>query len=63
MLYIQWFICVVPEMASKQDSPGGDDLADIDFSVIRTSIDMGRSMLNQILLGVHYGSKVFYHLT
>ena len=36
---------------SRSESP-----ADVDFSVIRTSIDMGHSMIDQILHGIHYGS-------
>ncbi|XP_052236032.1 uncharacterized protein LOC127847864 isoform X2 [Dreissena polymorpha] len=43
-------------MASKNSSPRSDSPADIDFSVIRTSIQMDHPMIDQILQGIHYGS-------
>lgn len=40
-------------MASPSDRP---ESPEVDFSVIRTSIDMGHKMIDQILYGIHYGS-------
>ncbi|KAL4217713.1 hypothetical protein ACF0H5_022454 [Mactra antiquata] len=37
--------------SSRPESP------EVDFSVIRTSIDMGHKMVDQILHGIHYGSE------
>lgn len=37
--------------STRSESP-----ADIDFSVIKTSIEMGHKMIDQILNGIHYGS-------
>lgn len=38
--------------STRSESP-----SDIDFSVIRTSIEMGHKMIDQILNGIHYGSE------
>ena len=39
-------------VSTRSESP-----ADIDFSVIRTSIQMNHRMIDQILHGIHYGSE------
>ncbi|XP_048727125.2 uncharacterized protein LOC125645579 [Ostrea edulis] len=40
-------------MATSDDE---ESMSNIDFSVISTSIDLGRPMLDQVVNGIHYGS-------
>ena len=42
---------------TMSDSVRSESPYDVDFSVIRTAIDMGHSMIEQILHGIHYGSE------
>lgn len=42
-------------------STRNDDVTDIDFSVIRTAIQTGGKMVDQIINGIHYGSPEVQH--
>ncbi|XP_062591169.1 serine/arginine repetitive matrix protein 2-like [Saccostrea cucullata] len=46
-------------MATSDDE---DSVSNIDFSVISSSIDLGRPMLDQVVNGIHYGSPEIRNL-
>lgn len=43
-------------MASRKTDTSGLKVTDIDFSVIRTAIQAGGKVIEQIINGVHFGS-------
>ncbi|KAK3600105.1 hypothetical protein CHS0354_027024 [Potamilus streckersoni] len=49
-------------MSGKQDKKLPSNNHDVDFSVIRTAIQIGGKSIEQILNGVHYGSAEVRHL-